>query len=236
MKKIIVLSLTAALGLVLSPRVNAQTTFTLQIGLNGYAGFGIDDAGSFNSNAGWQSAVYGPVASGQSTDLLEFANDPVSGLGIGNIPAGATITNATLTLPLNNISQGNGGSLVAAEILGTWNDTLGNIPTAPSIAAGSTDITLLSALTASSGGTPNALNVTDIVQSWVNGAANNGIALYCTVNYDGVDFLTDGSGEPALSVTYTAAAVPEPSTLPMALAGGLGVMLLGWWRKARRLC
>jgi hypothetical protein len=82
---------------------------------------------------------------------------------------------------------------------------------------------------------PGIFDVTDSVQGWSDGGANNGWVL---MDFDGTDgwrvFGETGSVVPRLEVTYGAlpAAVnlPEPGTV-----GWVGLGMLGWlWRGWRR--
>jgi hypothetical protein len=178
------------------------TTVELQNGLNGYAGNDDSYVASGSSVAGSNF--------GSATTLLADADDGprdrlVSLLkwNLASIPAGSTLTAASLTLQVANSSSGTynlrGMNAPWTEATVSWNNSnpalnqgsiLGSL--VPS-AIGSYTITLNSAGLA-------------LLQGWIDGAANNGLMIIDTGSNNGVDFRAAeyaSVGErPRLSISY----------------------------------
>ena len=142
--------------------------------------------------------------------LLRFNN--LIGPGLTQIPQGAVIVNATLTL--NQTDQGSAANLHRMLIdwdqaTVTWNSLVDGV-TANNIEAVSTSDGISVNEPFPNG--PMNIEVTAGVQAWANGAANYGWAFLSTGN-GGWDWSTSESGTPpSLSVTYT---VPPCATAPV---------------------
>lgn len=151
---------------------------------------------------------------GDGTDnqvLLRFDD-----LQFDQIPDGATITSATLTL--QTVDTGSGAAL--HRILtswtedDTWHSLAGGIQADGSEAAATAD--LVTGRIGTLG--PSIFDVTTSVQAWADGAENNGWVFLPSGN-DGWDFSSsEGSFAPILTVEYTTGPTnPPPSnTAPVA--------------------
>jgi hypothetical protein len=140
--------------------------------------------------------------------LLSF-ND-IFGTGPGQIPLGATITSATLTLQTTNGSaQGASLHRMLTNWMGvptwTWDSFNNGIQFDGNEAVTAADVST-GAVTV--GG--RDLNVTNSLQAWSNGAANYGWA-FKALGTDGWDFYSaQGATKPKLTVTYEVPATAPP--------------------------
>lgn len=133
--------------------------------------------------------------------LLQF--DDIFGDGPGQIPLGATITSATLTLDVSDSTK----DAVAlhrmlidwsAAATQTWNSFGAGIQADGSEARAAADVTLAALASGS-----RAIDVTSSLQAWSEGAANNGWLIQMA-GANGLDFSSsEGPVAPKLSVTYT---------------------------------
>lgn len=200
--------------------VTTLSTVSFQQGANGYAG--TQDA-EIHSNAQADTALGTLLQMGSDLDdagiaqsLLRFDN--IFGPDPGQIPSGAIIRSATLTL--NQIDPGSAINLHRMlvgwdQATVTWN-TMNNGVTADDVeAAVAVDAT-------KAAGVANgaiALNVTATVQAWAAGAANHGWAFLST-GTDGWDANTSESAStPLLTVEYEVvpcAAAPTIASQPPA--------------------
>lgn len=163
--------------------------------------------------------------------LVRFDN--IIGVGAGKVPAGATILSAKLDLHTG--SQGGDETTAGVNVhrmlsgwseSSTWDTLVGGVSPDGVEAASAPEFTL----------TPNVTNisaffdVTDTVQAWVNGAANNGWVLLAG-STNGWRFGSSELGtiadRPGLTITY---AVPEPGSIGMLVV----VMLVGVARRRRK--
>jgi hypothetical protein len=179
----------------------APQTVQLQDGLNAYAG--TQDtyvaSGKATTNYGNATTVLADGADGTNGRLIGLMKWNVS-----SIPAMATVTNATVTLRVSNLSNGT-YNLYAVNTAwteggATWNsvDPLNNqgvlIGSFQPSATGTHTIQL------------NGAGIS-LVQGWVNGAAaNNGLMIVDGGTSDGVDLRSSEYGtqsqRPKLTVTY----------------------------------
>ncbi|WP_254272282.1 DNRLRE domain-containing protein [Haloarcula marina] len=129
--------------------------------------------------------------------LLRF--DSIVGSDTGQVPSGGTVTEATLTLEITN--SGSGGSfhpmLVDWSDTDTWNTLDGGIQndsteaeTNPDFNTGRVDEGTLT------------LDVTDRVQAWVDGQANNGWGILPNGTNGWEFYSAEGATPPKLTVTY----------------------------------
>ena len=146
--------------------------------------------------------------------LLEFGN--LFGTGPGQIPLGATITSASLTLQTTN-GSGNGGSLY--RMLTDWNGAATWNVLGDGVQIGTeTSAADLNVGAVSLGS--RAFDVTKSLQAWADGQANNGW-LFNTPSTDGWFFdSSEGSTKPSLTVTYTTGTTPPPSTPTVSIQAG----------------
>lgn len=172
-----------------------------------------------NPTTGFGTAKSIGVDTGGSAEvqaLLAFPN--LFGTGPGQIPLGATITSATLTLNTTNPSN-QGGSIYRMlsgwNANSTWNSFGGDgIQFNGVEAASAADVITGATATGSRGFT-----VTDSVKAWSAGAANNGWVIKAG-GTDGWDFYSsEGSIKPTLTVEYTTEAVPPPGPTVSIQAG-----------------
>lgn len=179
-----------------------STTVDLQNGLNGYVGnddsYVASGSSVVGSNFGTATTILADGDDGSRDRLVSLLKWNVT-----SIPAGKTVTAASVTLQVSDPSTGTynlrGMNLAWTEGGATWTNTnppanqgsvIGSV--VPS-ANGSYTITLNSAGLA-------------LVQGWVNGSANNGLMVIDTGSTNGVDFRSSEyatqAQRPKLSVTY----------------------------------
>jgi len=232
----------------------AQTTTMFQEGVGGYTGFldifisqnagSIPNGGPDGNVLGVdvrQKFVDGIHAERPSQDqaLIEVQYlmkwDNILGAGPGQIPLGATITNASLTLTSGDGSNaqtngdwGVGQMLMPFDATSTWNTLSGTGGAGAAFIGGASDRPLDHAFMgpiAASGATPvqASADITRIVQNWSSGAANHGMLLRAGTT-DGWQIMTSGALlpelRPKLSVTYTM--VPPPAGTTVTLKQGAG--------------
>ena len=170
------------------------------------------------------------------------------------IPAGQQIDSATLTLHVMSFGSSAGGTVIGLPVYGlntdftasqmTWNNR--NTSTAWTT-SGAKDGTLdhdastetITTVTIpSSGNTPFNWDVKDLIQSqYDDGTLGNGILVggntasaHGVVSFAGYAGLQGVGTQPTLSITYSVAAVPEPSSF----AFGLAILGLGVATKSRK--
>jgi hypothetical protein len=182
-------------------------TVSFQDGVNGYAGTSdtwIGGASPANDNAASTLVEWdGDDGGGQNYGLLRFNN--IFGSGPGQIPAGASISSATLTYQVTNP----GGSATVNQVVVdwappdpvTWNNFGGE-------AGVQTDEYGAQVGTAAGGTGTQNLNVTASLAAWsVNPSLNKGWVFRPTGGTDGVEFVSSNSGtvasRPKLTVSYT---------------------------------
>lgn len=183
---------------------------TFRQGVNGYSGT-VDTQLSEESptqSFGSSSVIGVDRGSGENVQVLLRFNDILS-----QIPPGATILSASLTLQTTN--TGNGASLY--RMLTSWSDT----STWNSLGTGVqvNNVEARSAADVSTGSTnlgASSYNVTSSVQAWAAGADNNGW-VFVSQGSNGWDFQSaQGSTPPQLSITYSLPDGPA-NTLPVAV-------------------
>jgi probable HAF family extracellular repeat protein len=138
--------------------------------------------------------------------LIKFPN--FIGPNSGQVPAGSTVQRATLDLVITNKGWTQDVYQVTeswAETTATWNSF------SP---AGTPDTKPLDSVISPRSLGLFSIDITSIVQHWVNGEANQGIILSST-HSDGVDYeSSESANPPALTVQFTAPAPPPGSPLP----------------------
>ncbi|WP_083861939.1 DNRLRE domain-containing protein [Halogeometricum pallidum] len=180
-------------------------TATFQQGSGGYAGTQDTYLRESSPTTGYGSATTlvvdtdEPSKSGRKTHgLLRF--DGIVGTGTGQIPTGATVTSATLSL--RTVDPGNGASLHRMRTTwsesSTWSSLGSGVQTNDAEAAATAD-----AKTGATSTGTTTVDVTKSVQAWVGGAANLGWAFIPLSGGNGWDFYSsEGSTPPKLTVTY----------------------------------
>lgn len=146
----------------------------------------------------------GPLESGQG--LLRF--DDIVGTGSNQVPPGATIVRATLTIQTDDPSSDGVNlhrMLVTWDEASTWNSMTDGVSANDVEAQTTPDVTFTNNVDE----TTTVLDVTARVQAWVNGQANFGWALLPTGG-NGYRFDSSEAGtaanRPALIVTFTGGA------------------------------
>jgi len=129
---------------------------------------------------------------------------------LSQIPAGATVTSATVTLNISNPSPQTYGvfELERAWSEGqvNWNVSATGTPWATAGAKGATDRGSQIASVTPTNVAPYTFTIpASVVQGWLNDpSSNNGIMLAHTTNYDGFVFDSrDGASPPKLTINYT---------------------------------
>ena len=217
-------ALVLAIGLGLAPVGAEAATVYFQHGQdNGYGVYlGVSDTwidgvpGSTGDNHSADSTLYATGTPYYQQALVRF--DDIIGSLPGQVPAGSMILDATLTMTVVDAGDWSGfvsrllGDWDASTI--TWDNAMLNGNTLPGLQRDGIEATadVLTAPVYAGLGTID-VDVTDIVQAWVDGAGNYGVF------FEGVgsDLLgmasADGRStppEPLLAVEYE---VPEPGTL-----------------------
>jgi hypothetical protein len=169
-----------------------------------------------------------PTTNGSATTLKVDGDDP-SGKdlyaalrwNLWQIPTGATVTSATVTLNILNPSPQTYG---AYELKRAWSEGQVNwkvaatgTPWATAGAKGATDRGSQIASVTPTNIAPYTFTIpASVVQGWLNTpSSNNGILLADTTNYDGFVFDTkEGVSPPKLTVNYTTSGVVTDTTPP----------------------
>ncbi len=145
---------------------------------------------------------------------------------LSTVPAGATVAKATLRLYVDAVSTS--GSFDVFQLNGGWTEsglTYNNAPALGTSATGNHPVTI----TATSLNQFVVIDITPLVQSWLNGSvANNGVALSPTTNgffsFDAKE-ASNSSHQPELEVALTGPAGsqgPQGPQGPQGLTGGQG--------------
>jgi hypothetical protein len=156
---------------------------------------------------------------GTATSLKVDGDDPDPGGGdlyaalrwdLSSIPAGATLTSASVTLNVTNPSPQTYGAYELKKAWNegqlSWNQTATGTPWATPGAKGTTDRGSQIASVTPTAVAPYTFTIpASVVQGWLNTpSSNNGIVLGHTTNFDGFIFSTkEGTTAPRLTVTYT---------------------------------
>src|SRR5215218_3520905 len=167
---------------------------------------------------------------GSATSLKVDGDDPDPGGGdlyaalrwdLSQVPAGATVSSATITLNITNPSpqtygayelkkSGNEGQL-------TWNQAATGSPWATAGAKGTTDRGAQIASVTPTAVAPYTFTIpASVAQGWLNTpSSNNGILLAHTTNYDGFVFDTkEGAQPPKFTLNYTTSGGGADTTPP----------------------
>jgi hypothetical protein len=140
---------------------------------------------------------------------------------LSQIPAGATVTSATVTLNISNPSPQTYGAYELkrawSEGQVNWNEATTGTPWAKAGAKGATDRGSQIASVTPTNIAPYTFTIpASVVQGWLNTpSSNNGIVLADATNYDGFVFDTgEGASPPKLTVNYTTSGVGADTTPP----------------------
>jgi hypothetical protein len=156
---------------------------------------------------------------GTATTLKVDGVDPDPGGGdlyaalrwdLSQIPAGATVSNASVTLNITNASPQTYGAYDLKRAWNesqlTWNQAATGTPWATAGAKGATDRgSQIASLTPTNIAPYTFTLPASVVQGWVSApSSNNGILLANTTNFDGIVFQTkEGATPPKLTINYT---------------------------------
>ncbi|MBK6744802.1 MAG: cadherin domain-containing protein [Hydrogenophilales bacterium] len=187
----------------------------IQEGLNGYTG--AQDArivGGIlfaNTNYGTETGIY------QNADeqvLIRFDN--LFGNGAGQIPYGATITAASLTVYVDNVGLSGSATIYPLvdltwdQSMVTWNSVVNGVQLGSSEASNTADASISSA----SSGYRTFAGLEATLQSWSDGATNNGWVITKTI--DDWRFMSSENAtavrRPYLLVSYTVPVAPVVTT------------------------
>ena len=230
------LSLIVAAGILFAGSANAAMLTIVSNNTNAIDGFVMESrpnqsfsyvAGDHGTNAVIE--VDGNYQGGEAHGLLSFTH--LVGPGSGQVPLGATVNQATLTLWL--VNDNHNRDVYFYQMTQPWSETTtwnslggGVIPGVNADAA-----SMITANLGSSDPVSVSIDVTGIVSNWVQGDANYGWGIVDSVN-NGIQFAASenttglGAHTPILDVSFNATAVPEPATLSFLVAGGAGLLLL----------
>ncbi len=167
--------------------------------------------------------------------LLRFDN--IFGAGVSQVPLGVKITSAVLKMNVTDAGSG----FEIHRMLSSWSDTsatwsgfVGGVQTDDVEAVSAFDETVglgdaNAIATTNVGAGVFTLDVSQTVQSWVDGAANNGwLFTSLTGGVNTISFSSvDGASAPQLDIEFIT--VPEPATPTM-----LGIAAAGLLRRRRR--
>ncbi len=215
---------------------------SFQEGVGGYTGTQDTwvEAGN-NTNFGGQDymeTANTPSKPQAHQTLIRFDN--IVGGGLQQIPAGSTINSATLTITGSGFGDGFLGTATVSRVLVDWDETVGGSVGvfAGGVALDGSDASSTAAFTGSLGGGQPIppINITGLVQGWVDNPATNFGVVFSAPPASGFNILFLSSSErdvasarPLLTVDFTP--IPEPTTL--AAIGAIGGILLS--RRTRRL-
>jgi acid phosphatase type 7 len=175
---------------------------------------------SFTSAADAGLSELAPTTNnGTATTLKVDGDDPDPGGGdlyaalrwnLSQIPAGATVSSATITLNITNPSPQTYGAYELKKSWNegqvTWNQAATGTPWTTTGAKGATDRSPQIASVTPTTVAPYTFTIpASVVQGWLNSpSSNNGIVLAHTTNFDGFVFGTkEGVQPPKLTVNYT---------------------------------
>src|SRR5215212_3589749 len=178
---------------------------------------------------------------GSATTLKVDGDDPDPGGGdlyaalrwdLSQIPAGATLTSASVTLNISNPSPQTYGAYELKKSWNegqlSWNQAATGSPWATAGAKGTTDRGAQIASVTPTAVAPYTFTIpASVVQGWLNTpSSNNGILLAHTTNFDGFVFDTkEGASPPKLAVSYTPGitdTTPPETTIDSGPSGTVG--------------
>jgi hypothetical protein len=207
-----------------------KVTVTFQQGINGYTGFfdrRVGDNGTAQNGSGVQQyAVDGmPGPADNSPDingLLRF--DGIFGTGPGQIPPGAEVTDARLTLVTATVADAQSpGPWLLDRLMVPFDGTttygsLGGDPDPSTFngfegARGASFGRPIAGFVGMAQGDVDTVDVTELVMAWADGAPNHGFAIFAAPTSNGWNYNTSGNTNPLLrpklEVTYTTLPVKE---------------------------
>jgi hypothetical protein len=140
---------------------------------------------------------------------------------LSQMPAGATVTSATVTLNISNPSPQTYGAYELkrawSEGQVNWNVAATGMPWATAGAKGATDRGSQIASVTPTNIAPYTFTIpASVVQGWLNApSTNNGIVLAHATNFDGFAFDTrEGASPPKLTINYTTSGAGTDTTPP----------------------
>ncbi len=206
-----------------------MTTVTIQQNVGGYTGTVDAYVREGRPDKSYQTAAEINVDGADNTNtqiqgLISFMG--IFGNGPGQIPLGATITSATLTLSVNDGTSDPVSFYRMAQDWTvipslTWNSLGGGIQTNGSEALTTSDLSLPNLASGI-----HAINVTQSLQAWSGGAANFGWMLSSGGSNGFAFSSSEGGAAPILTVTYEISSDPVPG-LVVAQSDGTTVVTEG---------
>jgi len=130
---------------------------------------------------------------------------------LSGIPAGATVSKATLRLYADAVVKS--GTFDVYQVNGSWGENTVTFNTAPGLGTSATGGHPIS-ITSASCNQFLLVDITSLVQGWVNGGTNNGVALALTsgsqgsFSFDSKESLLTGNG-PELEIALGGAVGPQ---------------------------
>jgi hypothetical protein len=203
---------------------------------------GVDGDGNFLANRGsitTMRAETDPTGSGSFRILIRFPN--IFGTAVGQVPLGAAINAANLTLHTSSGGQSNNPHSVFL-VLTDWAENTVTWPTFNQGGVAGVDYAgaPVAMFTPNASSADFVIDVTAHVQAWSNGASNLGV-LVTNPGTDQSSFASEdttvAANRPKLVIDFTAPAavvVPGPSGLVLAL-GGATFGLFGLRRQRRKM-
>ena len=188
---------------------------TFQQGVDGYAGtqdtYTDENFSTTNNGSLTEVAVDLDDGAGDATTQGLIRFDDIFGVGAGQVPVGATINSAELTVYVTNVSNGAAQVTLHSMLMdwneaSTWDSTVNGVATDNIEASSTIDSTLASP---DSLGSQTFTGLAAVLQAWSDGAANYGWVI-TTDNENGWDFASSENGtvsfRPVLTIDYTIAA------------------------------
>jgi concanavalin A-like lectin/glucanase superfamily protein/slime mold repeat-containing protein len=205
------------------PMAAGPTTVTFQQGVSGYAG-AVDTFIASATPTAANGAAITITVDGSPLQHVLIRFDGIIGNGAGQVPPGATIQSATLSVNVTNVSANAAGfhrMLQSWSGASTWDSLVGGVQANGTEAVATPDVSSASSVTGQ-----HSVNVTASVAAWAAGAVNLGWALL-PGGTDGWGFESSeaatAANRPRLSVTYTTDRAPDAPTGPSPANGATGV-------------
>jgi hypothetical protein len=203
--------------------VDAPSTVTFQQDVGGYTG-AVDTFIASASPSADNSAATTLTVDGSPLQHVLIRFDDIFGNGAGQVPPGATILSATLTVNVTNVSANPAAfhrMLQSWTDTSTWNLLVGGVQPDGSEALATPDLSTSSSVTGA-----HSVTVTASVAAWSAGATNLGWALL-PGGTDGWGFESSeaatSANRPKLTVTFTTDHAPDPPANESPADGATGV-------------
>ncbi|HEV8701325.1 MAG TPA: LamG-like jellyroll fold domain-containing protein [Candidatus Polarisedimenticolia bacterium] len=201
----------------------SSSTLTFQQGVDGYAGT-VDTLIAFDTPDADNSAATTITVDGSPLRHVLIRFDGIIGNGAGQVPPGATILSATLTVNVSNVSANAAAfhrMIQSWSATSTWNSLVGGVQANGIEAVATADVSGASSATG-----PFSIGVTASLAAWSAGGSNLGWALL-PGGTDGWGFDSSEAAtvanRPRLAVTFTTDRSPNPPSNESPATGSTGV-------------